>query len=118
MIFIGYMDGSERKGAEKGKYEHGSFSNRRKHVKLNEFKGKALWTMDSTSSTHSFNLRRISEKWHTLNMKELTINWEKTPLRNESLKNPNRCCKTSDLSLAKIWKICTMCAKVSQESNL
>ena len=36
------MDGSERQGAEEGKGEHGSSPNRRKHVKLNKFKGGAL----------------------------------------------------------------------------
>ena len=63
------MDGSEQQGAEEGKGEHGSSPNWRKHVKLNEFKGKALETMDSTSFTHSFSFRSIRREWHTLNMK-------------------------------------------------
>ena len=74
MLLIEYMDGSERQGAEEGKGEHGSSPNRRKHVKLNKFKGRALETMDSTSFTHSFSFRSIRREWHTLNMKELTIN--------------------------------------------
>jgi len=53
------MDGLERQGAEKGKGEHGSSPNWRKHVKLNKFKGRALKTMDSTSFTHSFSFKSI-----------------------------------------------------------
>ena len=66
---IEYMDRSERQGAEEGKEELGSSPNRRKHAKLNKFKGRALKSMDSTSFTHSFSFRSIRREWHTLNVK-------------------------------------------------
>jgi hypothetical protein len=56
--------------------------------------------------------------WHTLNMKKLTVNKEETPSRTEHHKDPNKCRKTPDLSLAKMSKVCTIVSKVSQESNL
>ena len=39
---------------------------------------------------------------YILNMKKLTVNKEETPSRTEHHKDPNKCRKTSDLSLAKI----------------
>ena len=45
--------------------------------------------------------------------KELTVNREKTPSRTKHHKDPNKCRKTSDLSLAKYEKVCTMVPKVS-----
>ena len=74
MLLIRCMDGSERQGAEEGKGEHGSSPNKRKHVKLNKFKGRALEIMDSTSFTHSFSFRSIRRELHTLKIKEITIN--------------------------------------------
>ena len=58
--------------------------------------------MDSTLF-HSFNLvQKHMKGWHTLNMKKLTVDKEETPSRTEHHKDPNKCRKTPDLSLAKI----------------
>ena len=52
---------------------------------------------------HSFKLvQKHNERMATLNMKKLTVDKEETPSRTEHHKDPNKCRKTSDLSLAKI----------------
>ena len=68
---------------------------------------------------HSFNLvQKHNEGMATLNIKKLTVNKGETSSRTEHHKDPNKCRKTPDLSLAKMSKVCTIVSKVSQESNL
>ena len=52
---------------------------------------------------HSFKLvQKHNERMEKVNMKKLTVNKEETPSRTEHHKDPNKCRKTPDLSLAKI----------------
>ena len=67
------MDQNDKE-LKRARENNGSSPNRRKHVKLNKFKGRALKTMDSTSFTHSFSFIIIRREWNTLKMKEITIN--------------------------------------------